>query len=491
MNFQDFTGGLWSPEGVNFAIPPNALLTADNLEYLKSGGIRGRRGYTEYITSASAGLTNPIVFLWRHYPRGTAAASFLTAHDNSTTVSLMRDATGTGGFSNLITSWTTGNRIYGAYWPQRDRTFLVNGSTGSANGGLYAYDGTNLTTVTAGGVTVNGPFLTVWKGRLWSAGDTDRLIYGSDINDETNFPAGNALNLSDPQGGNLAGIVGYGDTLIMFKETNLWRFIGDIQFGGQLTRFSEHGNVAVQSIALTPFGVIYLSRDGVRLTDGMDPEGIELSRSVRDLFVSRSGQTVYTGAVGTWHPRKNAYYINLQPTQSVGYVCYAMRTAEGARQFAWARHDSLYMNAGTVWDSEADSGQLYTGDRNGMIWEYDTGTTDDGSAITTRLQPVSAPFSPDFKVGRATYMRGLVRSEGTLSAGLRYDNATANDTSVTLGATGSVRIQDARAVVSNQSNHGQFLSLYVTGSGSYDLEIHALSTEDTLRPSSRRVWRHD
>lgn len=490
MDFRDFTGGLWDTENVLFAAPPNALVTADNLEFLKSGGVRGRRGYTQYITTATVGLTNQIIFLWRHYPRGTSAASFLAAHDNSTTVTLVRDGSSTGNFStNLITSWTTGNRIYAANWPQRDSTFLVNGSNG-----LYRYNGTTLATVAATGVSVDGPFITVWKGRLWASrsSEQDRSIYGSDTNDETNFPSGNQLNVSDPQGGNINGLVGFSDSLIILKETNLWRFIGDIQFGGQLTRYSEHGCVAPLSAALTPFGVIYLSRDGVRVTDGIEPEGVELSRPLRPLFISRASNSIYTNAVGMWHPRKNAYYINLQPTGTVGYVMYALRSAvDNSLYFAWSRHDSLYMNAAAVWDSESDTGQIYTGDRNGMVWEYDTGTTDDGSAITTRLQTVSTPFTTDFKVGRAVYVRGLVRSEGTLTVGLRYDNNASNDTSVTLGATGAARVQDARAVVSSQSNHGQFLSLYVTATGSYDLEIHGLSTEDNIRPSSRRVWRHD
>ena len=489
MDLKDFTGGLFDPEGVNFAIPPNGLLTADNLEFLRSGGIRGRRGFTSYITSATAGLTNPIILLWRHYANGTAANSFLAARDNSTTVSLLRDGTGTGGFSTtLITSWTTAQRVYPAFWPQRNSTFLVNGSNG-----LYRYDGTNLNTVTNAAVNVNGPFITVWKSRLWTSLSTelDRSIYGSNVNDETNFPAGNQLNVSDPQGGNISGLVGFSDALIILKETNLWRFIGDIQFGGQLTRYSDQGCIANQSPALTPYGVIYLARDGVRLTDGLDPEGVELSAPIRPLFVSRSSQAVYTTAVGKWHARKNAYYINLLPSATVGYVCTALHTVQGTLQFAWTRHDSLFMNAAASWDSEADAGQLYTGDNNGMVWEYDTGTTDNATAITTRLQTVSVPFSSDLKVGRAAYVRALVRSEGTLSVGQRYDNATANDTSITLGTTGAIRVQDVRGVVSNQSNHGQFLSLYLTASGSYDFELHVLSTEDSIKPSSRRVWRHD
>jgi hypothetical protein len=68
----DFSGGLWLPPGdpdsatpqPGFAVPPNALLQAENVEYLPSGGLRGRRG-----TRRRFQVADPIIGLWRHYPR--------------------------------------------------------------------------------------------------------------------------------------------------------------------------------------------------------------------------------------------------------------------------------------------------------------------------------------------------------------------------------------------------------------------------------------
>lgn len=68
----DFSGGLWIPADPvierqpGFAIPRNALLEADNVEYLISGGIKGRRGHVLYDPAAVEG---PVIGLHKHYPR--------------------------------------------------------------------------------------------------------------------------------------------------------------------------------------------------------------------------------------------------------------------------------------------------------------------------------------------------------------------------------------------------------------------------------------
>jgi hypothetical protein len=75
LKFNDFSSGLWIPadgDSVDpqpgFAVPENALLVADNVEYLSSGGVRGRRGRTLRTASAIPNA-DEVVGLWRHYGR--------------------------------------------------------------------------------------------------------------------------------------------------------------------------------------------------------------------------------------------------------------------------------------------------------------------------------------------------------------------------------------------------------------------------------------
>ena len=71
----DFTGGLWipsDPDGASqqagFAVPPNALLEAQNVEFLDGGGVRGRRGWTPWA-EVSPEVAYPIHAMGMHYPR--------------------------------------------------------------------------------------------------------------------------------------------------------------------------------------------------------------------------------------------------------------------------------------------------------------------------------------------------------------------------------------------------------------------------------------
>lgn len=77
---QDFSGGLWLPGDANsadpqpgFAVPANALLEADNVEYVPNGGVRGRRGRQR--RSSFIYDSQQFVGLHRHYPRGGAVPS--------------------------------------------------------------------------------------------------------------------------------------------------------------------------------------------------------------------------------------------------------------------------------------------------------------------------------------------------------------------------------------------------------------------------------
>lgn len=86
VSFTSFLGGLWLPGGAaprivgdpdtlpavqpGFAIPRNALLQADNVDFDGSGMLRGRRGSALY---APGSLSGGILSLHRHYPRAGVA----------------------------------------------------------------------------------------------------------------------------------------------------------------------------------------------------------------------------------------------------------------------------------------------------------------------------------------------------------------------------------------------------------------------------------
>jgi hypothetical protein len=503
VRFNNFSDGLWLPEGIDFGVPPNALLVANNIEYTTSGGVRGRRGRTRFVTLAS-----PIISLWRHYPR-TGSIKTLAAIDSGSAVKF-QDASGTSStFADVSGggSLTTAMPWYFTNWSSKNKSFLANGSNP-----LKSYDGSAIASVSSVGTAgylnpvPDGPYLVIHKARLWAtkSSELNYSVYASNVNDETSFLATNQLSVNDPKGGVITGLASFFDFLLIFKSSSIWRFVGDIGTltGAQLARYCDRGCTAPNSIAVTPFGVIFVGKDGVWLTDGTQPVPQELSAPIRSLFTARASETAYASAVGTWYPRKQMYVLKLDPTASEAWVLQRIQVlyenpyigAHSQAVWIWSKHTSLPCAAGTTmstWFSDTDDGRLMIGDANGKIWVYDADstTTDDGTAIVSSIQTASRPMDASGRTGCAYRAKVLFRGTQALTGSLFYDQHTSADSSFTAGSViGSPAEFWRRASIFDFAKQGRFVSVSVSNpSDSYQFELNAIDLDVRLR--SRRVWR--
>lgn len=492
MRFAGFADGLYLPEaGAEFQVPANALVQADNLEFLQDGSIRGRKGVLKYNSSAEAGA---IKGMWRHYPR-TGTQKLLIATDVGSTVSLRVGDDGAGTFAN-VTSGTglTDAYHYFANWPAKNKTFVANGTDE-----LKEYDGSTLASVAAG-TAKKGPYITVHKSRLWATDPSEltHSVYASDINDEDTWDAASHLSVNDPQGGTIKGLAGFMDSLIILKDTSLFRFTGDISttIGAQLALYSDVGCVAPNTVSVAPFGVFFLAKDGLYLTDGINPIPDEMSRPIRSLFRTRSSNTTYSSAVGAWDPYRQRYVLNLDPSSSNGYVLQRVPlltenpfTGERTRvAWCWSKHTNLPANAMVAWDGAGDSGQFLIGSQDGYVRYTDTGTQDDGSAISTVLKTASRLVDKDGRTGRVYRVKAQHRAAVTLSGELFYDNEASADTSFTIGTTETVRSKYSRETLTDFGDLGRFVSCKLTNAS--DSSAFELSWIDLdVRFRGQKVWR--
>jgi hypothetical protein len=510
--FASFAGGLWKEEGREFSVPTDGLLIADNLEYLRSGAIIGRRGRTKLNSSALAG---PVNSLWRHYPRTGDSTTLAAVTDGSNSDFYQADGD-SGTFAAVASDGTDipGTRFYFAFWPAKGFTYLA-----SLTSGLYFYR-SSLSTVTSVSadaaneidLTKLGPYLTIHKNRLFAT-HVDELnysVYGSEVNFGNKFLSDSHLSVNDPQGGLITGLTSYVDYLLVLKEGSLWRFVGDIGTGitAQLARYSDTGCVAPDSVAVTDWGVLYVGKRGVFLTDCVDPNPPEMSLPIRSLWVSRDSEEVYGSAVGRWYPKKQQYVLKLDPADSDVYVLSRVEflkenpfVNESSRvAWVWSHHTNLPMDCAAVWASETDDGRLITGDDSGFIHIYDSGSTDDGTAITTTLQTAGAPIdnladrnqdlSARARSGRAVDCRVLHRADSVISGEVLYDQASPGaGASFTVGDT-TLAQKWYRSVISDQTLFGRFVSIWLrnTASGP-DFEVHAIDNRTMLL--ARRVWRDE
>jgi hypothetical protein len=476
----DLSGGLWIPDQTDFALPQNALLQADNLDYLPSGGIRGRRGRTKYNATL---LPGSVLSLWRHYPRAGTPAT-LVAFVNGATVELRHDTLGDGTFSAATggTGFAANTRWHFSNWPSKNRTFLANGVDN-----LRSYNGVFSD---MGATPKKGPYLTVWQTRLWATEPTELnySVYCTDVDNETSWPPDNHLNVSDPQGGLITGLAGFDDRLIILKTTGLWSFFGDIDLpvNSNLVEYSDEGCVAPETVRITPYGVIYLGRKGLMLTDGTKTGTQELSGPLRPLFVTPVTQNMYPNAVAIWYSRREQIWLTLTAGATTTRIGTRNPNTKAVPKYPWATHTVTGMNAACVWDSEAEDGRLLVGGTSGQVWTMDTATTDDGVPIVTTAKLIARLIDPPLqRFGHVTKVKTLHRATSPLSGTLEYDFSGVADVSFAIGATG-LAVKDIRSPLWDLSKWGRFVALSLANpADSSAYELHRIDVNSRLHDARR------
>jgi hypothetical protein len=477
----NFLGGLYVPDYFGATIPSNALLRAENIEYNPSGGVRGRRGRVVYATVPGVATS-----LWRHYPR-TGSPAFLAAIDSGSSVTIRHDTASNGTFTPVSGggSYATGKRFVWTNWGSKDRSFGANGDK------LLSYNGV-ITEVVQTGPQITGPYIVVHQSRLFGTkpSEINYSVYASDINDETTVSPQNQLNVSDPQGGSITGLASIPDRLVIFKNTSIWTMLGDIRYSSILTKLSEIGSIAPYAQAQAPYGIFFVGRQGIYLTDGVNPSPVDLSGPLRPLFTpAASTHLSYPNAVGLYYPRKDQYHVKLDPGHPHTYVLSRIqKVGEKGYGWAWAMHTPTPLVTAATWDSEGDTGNLYFADGAGKIFRADVGFTDEAALFTSVAQTAALRLDERQRVGRVSYCYLTFQGRQPATVGLRYDNSTATAVSLSLGASQTLGLQRARAMVVDQAESGQFVSAVVTlPQDGPEAELYSLRLDTRLRAA--RVWR--
>lgn len=428
------------------------------------------------------------------YFSAAEATTFLAAHTAGASLTYSRGAAGTfspipgGSLVNPL------RRPRAVAWPQKGKVFFFDGVNP-----VTEYNGVEMVETGADaldGVVLlpprKGPFACLHKNRLY-AGDPGEpsSVYACDVNDETRWRPVVQLAVNDDRGGRLTGLESFGDGVLIFKDTSLWRFLGDPEFGGSLVQLAQVGCIAPASVAVTPFGVVFVGREGVWLTDGNSL--VPLSAPIRSLFVDRSSQRTYPDAVGVYYPRRDQYVLHLDPAAGgPGYVLHRIATPAGdgseGQLLAWSRIPGLPMNCGAVWDGQGDAGELYLGDRQGYVWLRDVGEADFLLGYTSEIVTAQRLLDRSRAMGRANAVRPIFRSQTSLAMGLRYDQVDTDDVTINVGASGpEPTIQEPRRYVADKAAFGRFLSLHAAAVSGPQFELHRVDVDVRLR--GPRVWR--
>lgn len=435
------------------------------------------------------------------YATTTLPATFIVASRQSDKVLYHKPTVDGGGSGwSQIEFCDTDNVPNVPYEPPLETTFRPRFVSWLSQNRTYIWDGANQVHIFDGecirlgpGDAPHGPYAWLWKSRLWAT-DPNELsfsVYASGVNDPNSWDlARSQLSVADTEGGQITGGIGFEDRNIIFKNSGLWSFIGDIDTGGQLRQYTERGCVAPESIAASELGVFYVGVDGVYLTDGQARDPIEVSSPIRPVFVGRGAPVLYRNAIGTYYPFRRQYWLQLDPSIAEGWVCHILRGEEGPL-FAWSYVPNMgIMNAGTTFSYSPDSGELLFGSLVGRVYTADAGNSDDGEPIAASLRTSFAMLARNGVHGRATHLKAIARHQAQLiNVDVRYDEDASTTIDVEdLGGEALLapEIQYPRAWVPSLSQFGHHLAVGLANLGdASEFELHEIRVRTALRTTRR------
>ena len=371
--------------GLNLRDQPYALLPGQSrrchdVVFTERGAIKTRNGST---LLTDAGLTATPISL--HAFELDAGTKWLVTSGQAAGPSnnLYKTVAGTGVTTALKTGLTANAKWdwtsfkvasgQGPLWGMNgtDTPQQWNGLTGGAppsDGLSHDWTGTNIP---------NGKFLKVYGNRIYVSGKTaaPSTVYFSELNDPTNFPSNNNTEFRSQDGDQVTGLGLVGDYLIVFKTNACWT-IYDSDTSANRLLDNAVGCVSDRSVVSTPYGLIFLAKDGVHWTNGSQVRPI--SNNIVSLF-------------GTLVPaqRQNAsgvyinghYYLSVCTSGSTNNTILdcdlrTMDTAKG--EAVWARHilpiSELAVQDNKLYGALHNASKVYTLFVDGV-------TADDGVAI--------------------------------------------------------------------------------------------------------------
>ena len=509
--YSDFRGGLWKGGNNDLAAPTSGLILAENVEYYigpdETVWIRGRRGKNRLNRGSQ--VAGKIVSMWRLYRKSDGPFTIVGYEDANDLDGNMNprihhqhdvDDTGilvplTGDAANVldhgtVTQWVT--------FPEKDAAYGVNGANG-----LKKYDGTNISEVQLGpggafapmGSAI-GPYMTLHNQQLWvtDGENPNSRLYAFQIASASIVPATNQLLIEDPRGGRITGLAPWNDLLLIFKSTGVFRFTGGLRLlqGAEIDPVSPYGCIAPRSIAVTPDGVMYLSRDGLRLTDGQHSRGLDVSPAIRSLFVEPGTQHLYRNAVASFSLRKNQYRINLDGGDTV-HILQRLEMPSGP-VWLWSTASNMEVTVFADAESDDDNGRVFAGDAEGKTWEIDVGEDDrDGGNITDWDLIVQTPFSrvspPELMMfGQMSGVAVEWHGGQPIEVNCYYDNKDAIAHQYRLGLNlPQAKLQYEEDRVTEGKGLGRWVSVRTTiRKASYREEIHQINAHVQLRGTRTR-----
>lgn len=285
--FRDFSKGI-NLRDAPYLVDTGYARDARNVRSTERGALRRRPGSTAFCSPAAE-------------VKGLFAAETPTKMIATTASSVLGIAA-----DGTITTLATGLDDAPWCWVRAPATggkgpfFGCNGLSAA-----QAWDGVAASSV-AWAPTYPGTFafkyMTVAGNRVWVITTGDGLLW-SNVGDPTVFPSANVTEFDPSDGQDLSGIGTVGPYVLVFKPGKTW-VVYDLNTSANRPLSRAIGCVSHRSIAETPKGTFFLSREGVYRTDG---QALEKVSGVLDPLIAALPASKLGGAAGCYFD--GSYYL--------------------------------------------------------------------------------------------------------------------------------------------------------------------------------------
>ena len=198
-------------------------------------------------------------------------------------------------------------------------------------------------------------------------------IYMSYLDEPDIWPSTYWIDFAPGDGDTIVGAAKYIENLYIFKHHSIYSLIGrDIDtWETSRSPVSNYGTESAKSLQVTDRGILYLNRDGVFLFNGTTTTRV--SYWIDDKLESI---TLANKRLSVSSYKDHKYYLSF-PSESKIYVLDFDLYIKGSAQVSpWTIYD-YSVNDFSVWEN----GNIYGAGGSGQVYQLNSGTNDDGTAI--------------------------------------------------------------------------------------------------------------
>jgi len=359
-----FDGG-WNTFKPDIQLNSNESPWVDNVELSQLGSLQRRNGYTAFLETGLS--SDPLLGLTRFW-RISGAKMWLAACDKS--LYAVDDL----GASTEVYSLLDGNYDL-VFAFLNDKAFTVEPTVG-----LLETQGTVVTTSVID-ARIKCQYIVTHHSRLFAANlstNPSRLMF-SNVDDETTWDAADYIDIDEDDGDEITGLASSAGVLYIFKNNSVHALYGVSQNDFYRRKLVDNvGCVAPKSIVSTEDGVFFASQSAYML---ISDAGIQtVSNNIRPTYLSLVNKHNIASV-----DYKQQVWIAVDPDADGNNTeVYVFDRLYGR----WTRYTNIAASCFAVSNAPGEDIGLKFGSSasDGYIYTADTGTNDNGTAITLEYE---------------------------------------------------------------------------------------------------------